>query len=200
MKLMRSTKTTSTGMDGTITSDLRDLRIVAYRRGLAPRPPARCPGKSAVVYSGIQPSSSVKRTQRYIPKEPVRILDAPSIRDDFYLNPLDWGRCNILSVALDNIVYFWNGETGVADQLDEYPSSQFVSSLKWSVEGKYLSVGLSDGSLRIYDPRTKKLLRTLSAQNNRVGGISWKKSVISYGTRDGSIYHHDVRDRNSMIG
>lgn len=194
MKLMRAKS--SSDMDGTST----DFRIVAYRRGLAPRPPAGYRSKPAVAYTCIQPSSSVKRTQRYVPKSPQRILDAPTIRDDFYLNLLDWGHCNIVAVALENVVYLWNAESGDVTQLDEFEAPTYVSSLKWSVEGKYLSVGLSDGNLRLYDPKQKKLLRTLRAQMQRVGAIAWRKNVVSYGSRSGSIHHHDVRVRDSLVG
>jgi cell division cycle protein 20 (cofactor of APC complex) len=193
MKLMRSKS--SADVDAT-----SDYRIVAYRRGLAPRPPAGFRSKPAVAYSCIQPASSVKRTQRYVPKSPQRILDAPTIRDDFYLNVLDWGHCNIVAVALDNVVYLWNAESGDVEQLDEFEQPLFVSSLKWSVEGKYLSVALSDGSFRLYDPKQKKLLRTLIAQHQRIAAIAWKKNVVSYGSRNGCIYHHDVRVKDSLIG
>lgn len=193
MKLMRSKS--SADMDAT-----SDYRIVAYRRGLAPRPPVGFRSKPAVAYTCIQPTSSVKRTQRYVPKSPQRILDAPTIRDDFYLNVLDWGHCNVVAVALNNVVYLWNAESGDVDQLDEYDEPLFVSSLKWSVEGKYLSIALSDGSFRLYDPRQKKLLRTLVAQNQRIAAIAWRKNVVSYGSRTGCIYHHDVRVKDSLIG
>jgi cell division cycle protein 20 (cofactor of APC complex) len=183
-------------MDGTTS----DLRIVAYRRGLAPRPPAGYRNKPSIAYTCIQPSSSVKRTQRYVPKSPERILDAPTIRDDFYLNLLDWGHTNVVAVALDNVVYLWNAESGDVTPLDEFDSPLYVSSLKWSVEGKYLSVGLSDGTINLYDPRQQKLLRKLRVQVQRVGAIAWRKNLVSYGTRSGSIYHHDVRVQDSQIG
>jgi len=195
MKLMRAKSVTD--MDGTSTSD---FRIVAYRRGLAPRPPVGYRSKPAVAYSCIQPSNSVKRTQRYMPKSPQRILDAPTIRDDYYLNLLDWGHCNTVAVALDNVVYLWNAESGDVSQLDEFTVPLYVSSVKWSLEGKYLSVGLSDGSLRLYDPRQKKLLRTLLTHGQRVGAIAWRKNVVSSGNRNGNIYHHDVRVRDSLVG
>jgi cell division cycle protein 20 (cofactor of APC complex) len=193
MRLMRS-KTLS-DLDGTSA----DYRIVAYRRGLAPRAPVGYRNKPAVVYSCIQPASSVKRTQRYVPKSPQRILDAPTIRDDFYLNLLDWGHGNVVAVALENVVYLWNAESGDVDQLDEVNEPMFVSSVKWSHEGKYLSVGLSNGSLRLYDPRQKKLLRTLTAENSRIPSISWRKNIVSCGSKTGRIYNHDVRVRDSLL-
>jgi hypothetical protein len=48
---------------------------------------------------------------RPLPVDSDRILDAPYIVDDFYLNILDWSRRNILTTALKNKVYIWNPET-----------------------------------------------------------------------------------------
>ena len=48
---------------------------------------------------------------RKITSEPDRILDAPNLKDDFYLNLLDWGPGNTLAVALGDSVYLWNAET-----------------------------------------------------------------------------------------
>ena len=40
-------------------------------------------------------------------KLPERILDAPDIVNDYYLNPIDWSATNLLAVALANTVYIW---------------------------------------------------------------------------------------------
>lgn len=60
-----------------------DERVVAYRKGLAPRPQAGYRSNVNVLYTCMNPSSSVKRSKRHIPRTPDRILDAPGIADDF---------------------------------------------------------------------------------------------------------------------
>jgi hypothetical protein len=40
-----------------------------------------------------------------IPKSPDKILDAPDIVDDYYLNLLDWSPMNVLAVALGQSVF-----------------------------------------------------------------------------------------------
>eukprot|EP00656_Telonema_subtile_P048094 TRINITY_DN5647_c0_g1_i1.p1 TRINITY_DN5647_c0_g1~~TRINITY_DN5647_c0_g1_i1.p1 ORF type:complete len:186 (-),score=17.40 TRINITY_DN5647_c0_g1_i1:89-646(-) len=42
---------------------------------------------------------------RYISENPERILDAPELMDDFYLNLLDWNKNGILAVALGPVSY-----------------------------------------------------------------------------------------------
>ena len=39
---------------------------------------------------------------------PYKVLDAPGLIDDFYLNLLDWGFNNLLAVGLERTVYLWN--------------------------------------------------------------------------------------------
>lgn len=60
-----------------------DDKICAFRKGLAPLADIGYRQSTNIVYSCVKPSSSVKRSRRYIAKSPERILDAPGIRDDF---------------------------------------------------------------------------------------------------------------------
>jgi len=43
---------------------------------------------------------SPKKPVRKISKTPYKVLDAPSLQDDYYLNLVDWSHNNVLSVAL----------------------------------------------------------------------------------------------------
>jgi cell division cycle 20-like protein 1 (cofactor of APC complex) len=46
---------------------------------------------------------------RKISKKPYKILDAPNLQDDFYLNLLDWSDNNQIAVALDSALFVWSG-------------------------------------------------------------------------------------------
>jgi len=48
---------------------------------------------------------------RKIPRIPFKVLDAPELQDDFYLNLVDWSSQNILSVGLGSCVYLWSACT-----------------------------------------------------------------------------------------
>lgn len=61
-----------------------------------------------VLYTQTKTPASVKSNNRYIPQAPDRILDAPDIIDDYYLNLMDWSGNNILAAALGAHVYLWN--------------------------------------------------------------------------------------------
>ena len=45
---------------------------------------------------------------RRINKVPCKVLDAPALSDDFYLNLIDWSPRNQLAVGLGNSIYLWN--------------------------------------------------------------------------------------------
>ena len=92
---------------------------------------------------------SVKRasyTGRHIPQSPERILDAPELLDDYYLNLLDWNAENILAVALGDSVYLWNATTGAITPLMQTTGSGcHVTSISWAPRGEHrMAVGTSD--------------------------------------------------------
>jgi cell division cycle protein 20 (cofactor of APC complex) len=57
-------------------------------------------------------SESNVKLSRHIPSAPVRILDAPDMLDDYYLNLLSWSSTNVLAVALSQVVYLWDASSG----------------------------------------------------------------------------------------
>eukprot|EP00484_Ammonia_sp_Unknown_P026694 CAMPEP_0197034680 /NCGR_PEP_ID=MMETSP1384-20130603/12709_1 /TAXON_ID=29189 /ORGANISM="Ammonia sp." /LENGTH=852 /DNA_ID=CAMNT_0042464631 /DNA_START=211 /DNA_END=2769 /DNA_ORIENTATION=- len=71
----------------------------------------------------IKPSSQCqlsgsRKSMRNIAKSPFKVLDAPRLTDDFYLNLVDWsGSCNILSVGLGECVYLWSAFTSKVTKL-----------------------------------------------------------------------------------
>lgn len=55
---------------------------------------------------------SPQRAPRAVSKVPYKVLDAPDLADDFYLNLVDWGSQNTLGVGLGSCVYMWNSSSG----------------------------------------------------------------------------------------
>lgn len=54
---------------------------------------------------------------RKISQKPYKILDAPNLQDDFYLNLIDWSDNNQIAVALDSSIYLWSGCSSNASKL-----------------------------------------------------------------------------------
>ena len=61
-----------------------------------------------------------KLPQRKISKMPFKVLDAPQLVDDFYLNLIDWSDTNNLAVALARCLYVWNATTCQPVKLHDY--------------------------------------------------------------------------------
>lgn len=45
-----------------------------------------------------------------------------------------------------------------------------------------------------------KRLRVMNGHGSRIGALAWNSWLISSGSRDGSIIHHDVRQRDHQVG
>uniref|UniRef100_A0A674N1L8 Cell division cycle 20 homolog n=1 Tax=Takifugu rubripes TaxID=31033 RepID=A0A674N1L8_TAKRU len=146
-----------------------------------------------VLYSQATTPASVKKT-RYISSTPDRILDAPELRNDFYLNLLDWSSRNFLAVALHNNVYLWDATRGDIIFLMKLEREEdYVCSLSWTKEGSYLAVGTSDCKVQLWDVEHQKRVRSMASHTARVGSLSWNDHILSSGSRSGHIHHHDVR-------
>ncbi|XP_029971103.1 cell division cycle protein 20 homolog [Salarias fasciatus] len=146
-----------------------------------------------VLYSQGTTPASMKKT-RYISSTPDRILDAPDLRNDFYLNLLDWSSQNLLAVALHNSVYLWDATQGdIIFLMKMERDEDYICSLSWTKEGSYLAVGTSDCQVQLWDVDNQKRLRSMASHTARVGSLSWNEHVLSSGSRSGHIHHHDVR-------
>jgi cell division cycle protein 20 (cofactor of APC complex) len=141
-------------------------------------------------------SGSSKLVSRQIPSAPSRILDAPDLMDDYYLNLLSWSDTNILAVALSQTVYLWNAGTGDIQELCTFEgdANAHISSVAWVQEGgSHLAIGTSDGTTQLWDVRASKQLRSMDGHTERVGALSWNRHLLSSGGRDTLVVNHDVR-------
>ncbi|TGZ83486.1 WD40 repeat-like protein [Ascodesmis nigricans] len=138
-------------------------------------------------------STANAQTRRRILTAPERVLDAPGLMDDYYLNLLDWGSGNQVAIGLERNVYIWSAESGDVSCLLETTPDTYVSSVKWSSDGAHLSVGLHTGDVQIWDVEELTRIRTMTGHDSRVGVMSWNKATLSTGSRSGNIFNHDVR-------
>ena len=128
---------------------------------------------------------------RQIAKVPYRVLDAPSLADDFYYSLIDWSSTDVLAVALGKSIFLTDNNSGdvvhLCDTENEY------TSLSWIGAGSHLAVGQANGLVEIYDVIKRKCIRTLSGHVDRVACLSWNNHVLTSGSRDHRILHRDVR-------
>ena len=71
------------------------------------------PIHTAYSTSPVKPESqrllmNARVSSRVISKVPYKVLDAPELADDFYLNLVDWSQQDVLAVGLNKCVYLWS--------------------------------------------------------------------------------------------
>lgn len=149
--------------------------------------------------SAISPNSqkllkSPRKAIRKIPKSPFKVLDAPDLQDDFYLNLVDWSSTNVLSVGLGSCVYLWSAHTSQVTRLcDLAADGDNVNSVAWHEKGQYVAVGTSKGHVQIWDSVASKRVRTIEGHQMRVGALAWNGDQLSSGSRDRVILQRDIR-------
>ncbi|KAM5260519.1 cell division cycle protein 20 homolog B [Hipposideros larvatus] len=133
--------------------------------------------------------------------QPELKIHLTGLRNDYYLNILDWNAQNLVAVALGSSIYLWNGKNhnGI-ENIDLSPTCNYISSVRWIKEGNCLAVGTSEGEVQLWDVVTKKLLRNMLGHLSVVGALSWNHCILSSGSRLGHVYHHDVRVARQHVG
>ncbi|KAF1328726.1 Wd repeat-containing protein srw1, partial [Globisporangium splendens] len=81
-------------------------------------------------------ANTMNESRRKISKTPFKILDAPALQDDFYLNLVDWSSTNVLAVGLGSCVYLWSACTSKVTKLCDLGASDCVTSVAWSPRHK----------------------------------------------------------------
>ncbi|CAH0029514.1 unnamed protein product [Clonostachys rhizophaga] len=142
----------------------------------------------------LKPATSTSaQSRRRIATAPERVLDAPGLIDDYYLNLLDWSSGNQVAIGLERNVYVWSADEGSVSCLLETPADTYVSSVKWSGDGAYVGVGLGTGEVQIWDVAEGQKIRSMHGHDTRVGVMGWSKHLLSTGARSGLVFNHDVR-------
>uniref|UniRef100_A0A3B3ZT36 Fizzy-related protein homolog n=1 Tax=Periophthalmus magnuspinnatus TaxID=409849 RepID=A0A3B3ZT36_9GOBI len=130
---------------------------------------------------------SPRKPTRKISKIPFKVLDAPELQDDFYLNLVDWSSLNVLSVGLGTCVYLWSACT--SQTVRSVCGGRFCH-ICW---GNLVAVGTHKGYVQIWDAGAGKKLFALEGHTARVGALAWNADQLSSGSRDRMILQRDVR-------
>lgn len=143
---------------------------------------------------------------RTVSRVPYKVLDAPELADDFYLNLVHWGSQNMLAVALGSKVYVWDAATsnvtclcdlsndsGSGSSFNSTSGGDAVTSVSWIKRGTHLAVGTRSGLIQIWDANRARRVRCMTGHTKRVGALAWNDHILTSGSRDRSIIHRDVR-------
>ncbi|GAA5836647.1 hypothetical protein JCM11251_002686 [Rhodosporidiobolus azoricus] len=139
---------------------------------------------------------SPKKAIRQVSKVPFKVLDAPELADDYYLNLVDWSSSNVLGVGLGSSVYTWSAQTSEVKKLCDLAEADppdNITSISWVQKGTQVAVGTKNGMIQIWDAQTGRFIRKMSGHSARVGALAWNDHVLTSGSHDRLIYHRDVR-------
>jgi len=150
---------------------------------------------SPVTFQNQEMLTAPRKVPRKISKVPFKVLDAPQLQDDFYLNLVDWSSSNVLAVGLSHCVYLWSACTSRVTKLCDLGADDTVTSVSWTARGAHLAVGTNKGEVQIWDATHCRKLRTMNGHRGRVGTMAWNGCVLSTGSRDHHILHRDVRQQ-----
>ncbi|XP_066246119.1 fizzy-related protein homolog isoform X1 [Euwallacea similis] len=143
---------------------------------------------------------SPHKATRKISRIPFKVLDAPELQDDFYLNLVDWSVQNVLSVGLGSCVYLWSACTSQVTRLcDLSGDGNVVTSVSWSERGNLVAVGTHNGYVTVWDVAVNKQVNTLMGHSARVGALAWNGDVLSSGSRDRMILQRDTRTPPNVV-
>eukprot|EP00246_Nothoceros_aenigmaticus_P015858 TRINITY_DN6858_c0_g1_i1.p1 TRINITY_DN6858_c0_g1~~TRINITY_DN6858_c0_g1_i1.p1 ORF type:complete len:526 (+),score=59.29 TRINITY_DN6858_c0_g1_i1:154-1731(+) len=143
--------------------------------------------------------TSPRKTPRKIARSPYKVLDAPALQDDFYLNLVDWSSHNVLAVGLGTCVYLWSACTSQVTKLCNLGPNDGVCSVGWTQRGTFLAVGTTSGEVQIWDATRCRKVRTMAGHRTRVGTLAWSSNILSSGSRDRKIFQRDVRVQEDYV-
>lgn len=181
---------------------IEDYKILALKQK-APAPKMGYRNQMAALYcQNLNGATSGKgKPTRSICTTASKVLDAPGMVDDYYLNLLDWSDSNVVSIGLGSSVFLWNAETSDTCELLKLEDNNIITSVNFAggPNSHFLSVGTSDNRVLIFDVTKGQQVRQMTGHSGRVGALAWNKFMLSSGSFSGQIINFDVRNRDPYV-
>ena len=139
-----------------------------------------------------------------IPKIAYKVLDAPNLRDDFYLHLVDWSKQDIVAVGLDNKLYTWNAKISEVSLLSDLDNLyNYYSSLAYNNDGKILISCSNDGTIYVRNVEKSKNLKIYKDFSEGricvVSPMNLNPNIFSIGAKDLVIKTIDLRSKCNPI-
>ncbi|GJP45971.1 hypothetical protein CLOM_g5308 [Closterium sp. NIES-68] len=144
-----------------------------------------------------------RRPPRAVSQVAEKVLDAPGVVDDYYLQMIDWSNSNLIAVALGTSVFIWNAENEESVELmsvlTEDEQSPYVTGVSWAPDGVHLAIAISNSEIQVWNVSIPQQVRTFKGHSAVIGAMDWYKTILSTGDHAGTIVNHDVRAREHII-
>jgi cell division cycle protein 20 (cofactor of APC complex) len=169
------------------------LKVLSFS-SKAPKPPSDYQKELRVMYSQNRSAQPTRRASRHVATSAERVLDAPDLLDDYYVNLLDWSVKNVVAVGLGQALYLWDAASGRIELLLETPGQNNpITSVQWMQAGTHVAVGTTQQEVQLWDVAAQRKVRSMRGHAGRVSSLAWNGHILSSGSRDSEIFNHDVR-------
>mmetsp|Transcript_20678 Transcript_20678/g.65027 ORF Transcript_20678/g.65027 Transcript_20678/m.65027 type:complete len:426 (-) Transcript_20678:121-1398(-) len=165
------------------------LRFSPPRKGVASRR-KRSGENAAPEFAYKAPRDGSRR----VATSPFKVIEAPSLADDFYLDVVDWSSSDVLAVGLGSTVYLWSACTSRVAALCDL-GDDAVASVKWTHGGARLAIGSRSGDVSVWDAARRVVVRDSPGHASRVGCLDWRGDVLASGSRDKTVCLQDLREK-----
>lgn len=146
--------------------------------------------------------SAIKYLQaKRIPKTSYKILDSPNLKDDFYLDLIDWSKRDCLAVGLEDSLYLWKGNSGKVELMKTLVGDEFTS-VCWDNTGDRLVLGTNNGNIYACDINKPELPTSFTPHDDRIDKICTMNingNIFTVGSKDKVILSYDLRSPRSVI-
>jgi cell division cycle 20-like protein 1, cofactor of APC complex len=134
-----------------------------------------------------------------LPQQPYRVLPAASLKDDFYLNLLDWADSGHIAVGLQSSLYLWSGCASRVTKMREFrEEGESLCGLSFQSGGSRIALGLSRGDVTLLDIEKQKEERYEAVHLGRIGSVGCTSNLICSGGRDGYVSIRDIRQADEI--
>lgn len=150
--------------------------------------------------SGLSSATTTPQKKKPIKSHtPYRVLDAPSLRNDFYTNLISWSpSTNRIAVGLSSHVYIWSEEEGAC--LLDIPDEQTISCVSFS-DGDFIAVASKSGRISIFSQESQLLLDEYGNIGQGICCIAWvpnEPNKFYAGDEGGDVLYFKVVESGNL--
>ena len=96
---------------------------------------------------------------------PFKVLEAPALQDDFYLNLIDWSPQNYIAVGLATSVYLWNPKNCESFRLCDLGIRNSATSVGFCDKHPLLAIGTHSGIVHVWDIEKIRKVRSFGGHS-----------------------------------
>lgn len=120
--------------------------------------------------------------QLSLPKPPAEIIN----------HFMSWSINNILAIALNQSVYFWNGKTDVFKDIPQLTLEGTITCISWCTINPNIIAIATNKNLILWDVHKAQSIHQFELEDI-VKVTSWNKNILSLGCSNGRILHYDSK-------